>query len=673
MILLMLSVLISMLIGCGNKEGTGTDPDNDDTTDLSSLVLTLSSNTVSFGTPVTVSATLRNKDGNLVSGAVVSFAASSALVAFNPVSATALTSAGGVATVTMDAASIHSEGATNITATSTFASGSTTHTLTSAPVGITVNGATLSLGAVALGSPTISAYGTSSVAVPVFVDAAPATVPISVTFTSPCATAGKATISSPVTTIGGTATSTYTDKGCSGTDVITASVTGATSSATITVSAPTTNNIQFTSATPSVIGTSSASAASLPTSSLVKFRVVDSSNNGLSGVVVDFTVVPESRPGGLSLSAASATSDASGYVTVSLSSGTVPTPVWVVATVHGTALTTQSNTLTITTGLPTQNFFSLSVQTSNIEGWNYDGTTSSLMIIASDRLGNPVPDGTAVNFITEGAQITPASCATSGGTCSVDFKSAEQKPADGRVTILAYAIGEKSFLDPNSSNSYDAGETFYDIGDPYIDANENGVWDAGEFSIASTTAGTQACLTRPAGTPLPGSYWNAPSKENTCTAAWGQNYVRRSAVIVLSGSHACLANASGSSCINPYEVTVDMGSFCNRSFELILTDVNGNPMPAATSLAISNSEVYFTNDLLGSGTATTSIDAGSPVGNTNAFGGTSMILTVTGGASCTAPGLGSTSQYPSGYVNIKVLTPNNQATTIPIIVTGDTP
>jgi hypothetical protein len=111
-------------------------------------------------------------------------------------------------------------------------------------------------------------------------------------------------------------------------------------------------------------------------------------------------------------------------VTVSLSSGTVPTPVWVVATVHGTTLSTQSNTLTITTGLPTQDFFSLSIQTSNIEGWDYDGITSALMIIASDRLGNPVPDGTAVNFITEGAQITPATCAR---------RSAEPVPSYSRA------------------------------------------------------------------------------------------------------------------------------------------------------------------------------------------------------------------------------------------------
>ena len=41
--------------------------------------------------------------------------------------------------------------------------------------------------------------------------------------------------------------------------------------------------------------------------------------------------------------------------------------------------------------LPAQNGFSLSVQTSNIEGWSYDGVDTTLLVIASDRMGNPVP------------------------------------------------------------------------------------------------------------------------------------------------------------------------------------------------------------------------------------------------------------------------------------------
>ncbi|PKN53141.1 MAG: hypothetical protein CVU55_02715 [Deltaproteobacteria bacterium HGW-Deltaproteobacteria-13] len=536
-------------------------------------------------------------------------------------------------------------------------------------MGITVNGAIVTLGAITLGQPSISAYGTSSVNVPVLIDGLAATVPISVTFASSCVTSGKATLTSPVTNNIGTgiATSTYKDNNCnSGTDVITASVSGgAHASATITVIPPATNNIQFVSATPSIIGTSTASSSSLPTSSLVKFRVVDSSNNGKSGVGVTFSVIPNSYASlGISFTPESATSDADGYVTTALSSGTIPTPVWVVATVDGTSLKSQSNTLTITTGLPTQDFFSLSVQTYNIEGWNYDGTKSNLMIIASDRLGNPVPDGTAINFITEGAQITPASCTTSAGTCSVIFTSAESRPADGRVTLLAYAIGEKSFVDTTINNSYDSGETFYDIGDPYIDANENGVWDSGEFTIPSTTSGSLPCRTQPGNTALPSSYgrfpngWSnyvpsAPSKENTCTGTWGQNYVRRSVVVVLSGSKAYISPS-----------TVDMASTCSQTFPLILTDVNGNPMPAGTTIAVSSSNVnYIANGATSQSAASSSIPGGTPVINTNHAGGTIFGLTVQ--ADCSA---GFPVSYPTGSLYLDVTTPNGIGTTIPVTV-----
>jgi hypothetical protein len=329
-----------------------------------------------------------------------------------------------------------------------------------------------------------------------------------------------------------------------------------------------------------------------------------------------------------------------------------------VATVHGTSLKSQSNTLTITTGLPTQNFFSLSVQTYNIEGWNYDGITSALLIIASDRLGNPVPDGTAINFITEGSQITPASCTTTGGTCSVNFTSAASRPANGRVTILAYALGEKSFIDTNANNSHDSGETFYDLGDPYIDANENGIWDSGEQYITSSTAGSSACLTQPSATALPSNYANVPSKENTCTGAWGQNYVRRDAVIVLSGSDAYITM--------PH--TVSMGSSCTQSISRMLMDVNGNPMPAGTTVTIANNNVYHDEEGYEPGTADVRV-TGTPVINTNNLGGTPITITVSGGTYCSSfPVL----QYPQGSVDIVVTTPKGLSTTIPFTVTGNT-
>jgi hypothetical protein len=68
-------------------------------------------------------------------------------------------------------------------------------------------------------------------------------------------------------------------------------------------------------------------------------------------------------------------------------------------------------------------------------------------------------------------------------------------PRDGVVTIIAIADGEESFVDVNGNGVYDGpgsaalagtayqakGEPFADLGEPFVDANDNGQWDPGEW------------------------------------------------------------------------------------------------------------------------------------------------------------------------------------------------
>jgi len=617
----------------------------------------------------------------------------------------------------------------------------TTETVTSTPVGIAVNGATVTLGTVTLGSSSISAYGTSSVSVPVLISGSPATVPISVAFTSPCVSAGKATLNSPVTNSSSTgiATSTYKDNGCnSGTDTITASVTGATAtaSATITVIPPTANNMQFVSATPAIIGTSPTGAATLPKSSLVKFQVVDINGNGVPGVTVDFSLKPSDSSLGITLSATQAISDSNGDVTTSVTSGAVPTPVWVVAKVHSNpAILSQSNTLTITTGLPAQNFFSLSVQTHNIEGWSYDGVSSTVTIIASDRLGEPVPDGTVINFISEGGHFSSgsstATCTTTSGTCTIKFISAAYRPSgetidyggsigiqgavaagyyddtdtwqpitftysngtnsnplyvqNGRVTILAYTIGEMSFVDAHGTNVYQSDDTFYDLGQLFLDSNENGILDTNpsqpnlQEQTIGNAPGTSACGTHIGGSPTaipyctitngictdytPSDYATAPSAQNTCSGAWGQTYVRREDVIILSGSSAQISQNSFQGALS-----------CFAEYSFWLMDENYNPMPAGTTVSINSNYsssvnyLYTVSSVPTSSSATVSVASGTPVLDTTHGGGTIVSLLVNGGSSCqTAASAGTILAYPTGVTAIDVTTPTyGIKTTIPI-------
>jgi hypothetical protein len=59
-------------------------------------------------------------------------------------------------------------------------------------------------------------------------------------------------------------------------------------------------------------------------------------------------------------------------------------------------------------------------------------------------------------------------------------------PRDGVVTIVAIADGEEAFWDSNGNGVYDSlpaasAEPFIDQGEPFVDENDNGQWDPGEW------------------------------------------------------------------------------------------------------------------------------------------------------------------------------------------------
>ena len=196
--------------------------------------------------------------------------------------------------------------------------------------------------------------------------------------------------------------------------------------------------------------------------------------------------------GGITLTPipSTATSDAAGLVVTNVNAGTVSTPVRVTASTPGatagSTLTTQSSELTITTGIPDQDSFSLSATKLNPEFRDVDGNTTVLTARLADHNNNPVPDGTAVNFTTEGGSIV-ASCQTSDGACSATMTSQAPRPANGRVTVLAYAVGEESFEDSSGNGvadrapideMVDGNGLSTDMPEAFRDDNENGVFDA---------------------------------------------------------------------------------------------------------------------------------------------------------------------------------------------------
>ena len=303
----------------------------------------------------------------------------------------------------------------------------------------------------------------------------PYTPPVDVTFTSNLAGSGKATIDDVVTTENGTASAVYRASGGAGTDVITATATvngqALKATAILEIAPRGAGAIEFKSATPETIVLTGTGGAGRAEISQVVFRVVDIFGAPSPNQEVLFEL--STTIGGLTLEPTSAISNQEGLVRTYVKSGKVSSTVRVKATLADTAITTVSDLLVVSTGLPDQNSFSLSASVLNPEAFPYNGVISYIDIHASDHFNNPVPDGTAIYFTAEGGQIQDQ-CFTIDGRCVVEWRSSDPRPNDGRVTILATAIGEESFIDINGNGIFDAE-------DNYIDRNKNGLRDESDY------------------------------------------------------------------------------------------------------------------------------------------------------------------------------------------------
>ncbi len=388
--------------------------------------------------------------------------------------------------------------------------GGTTKTVVSLGSG---SGAGFQSGAIAISTASLSAGGSTSLQVSLVDQKGNLyTQSSTITFASPCAGQGLATItvpgvtpaSSTVTTTTGTATATYAAKGCNGSDVISASASAnsqtLSASGTVTVAQAAIGSIQFVSATPSNITLKGVGSAGGSATSAVIFKVLDTSGGPRAGASVTFAL--NTSVGGITIAPATATTDANGLVQTIVSGGTVATTVRITATTTvsgGSTISTQSTALTVSTGIPTSNNISLAVLCPNVEAWDVDGVNVPVTVAMTDRFSNPVPDGTTANFVTTLGGID-ATCQTGTGTgntgpgsgaCSVNWHSKAPRvvsgdprttmgtlytntaefwcgpttapyctgTTNGRSPIVVTAIGEETFVDANGNGTFDAGDT----------------------------------------------------------------------------------------------------------------------------------------------------------------------------------------------------------------------
>jgi protocatechuate 3,4-dioxygenase beta subunit len=658
------------------------------------------STSVSPDQPATLQAVVKNSNGTPVPNAAVTFTTTDKTGVFVPSSGTALTDSNGVARITLPAGS--QAGAFTVTAATTVGGtaflGSTNYT---------VFFPTLTLSPMTIAPATLSSGGTASLAVTVLNGSTPFTPAQSIGFTSPCVAAGKATISSPVTTVNGVATTSYTDKGCGGADTITAStsLSGSTFSqtGTVNVQPATAGQVAFVSALPQNISLKGTGGAGRQESATVVFKVLDKNSNPVSGQAVNFTL--NTTVGGLSLNPASATTGADGTVSTVVAAGTVNTPVRVTAALPGTTLATLSDQLVVSTGVPDQNSFSLSTQIFNVEGMGHDGCPapvgSSVTVRLADHFNNPAPDGTAVSFTAEGGTVD-ASCLTGltsttltngavitqkgvPGECSVRFCAASPRPADGRITILSYALGEENFTDLNGNNLVEEASEFVasrdDLGDPFRDdraitgANANGfddIWSSGnatrapgETYIDSNSDGTWSRT----GDGRYNGVLKSPLSVNTSPA--NTVHVRGALVQVLSTSEARIESISPT----PYSLDhcVDGIPFVNtaKTFAIAIRDINptrftgntlaGNILPAGTKIDFTAS-----NGTLLSNTSFVVPNTAEP---SSAVWTYTVSIQSDAAQSSAAFGYACTNTVTSGFLNVKVTTPLGLITTQSFSVT----
>lgn len=255
------------------------------------------------------------------------------------------------------------------------------------------------------------------------------------------------------------------------------------------------SKIEFVSATPETIALKgSGGGEGLSEQSTVIFRVSDSSDEGVAGQSVSFSLSTDL--GGVALQSATGTTDANGNVVAVVNAGTVPTPVRVEATTTVPVLGqigALSSVLNVSAGVPVANRFNLYRSADQTPCEPATDSCTMLIVYAFDRFGNPAVDGTTVNFVTNCGGVgrldgpSTGSCVLgdSGfGRCEVQWLASDLDPLDPTqclivddngaeqsvdIQVMGYALGEESFADSDADGYFSVGDNFNDLGEPFLD------------------------------------------------------------------------------------------------------------------------------------------------------------------------------------------------------------
>ena len=312
-----------------------------------------------------------------------------------------------------------------------------------------------------------------------------------------------------------------------GLTTITATVTNElTETLTLIVQPGSAGMIEVNNIDPSVIGIIGSGVAQ---SATIEFLVKDDLGNPVADdTPVNFTLGKTTLGGGemiLTTQGQGGTTaigmTKNGLARVTLKSGIVAGNIDVIATVNDNISTIAR--VIIVGGLPDANHLSVVPKFLNIAGGVMFGLQNQITAYVGDRFGNIVPDNTSVSFISEGGTIGTSigegafTTTTEFGQATATLQSASPSTPylggiptfrnwgyqcsdnyalvtsptpgvplcgnPGLTTIVAFTTGSESFVDVNGNGRYDLGEPFEDLSEPYIDGNDDNIFNIGELYI----------------------------------------------------------------------------------------------------------------------------------------------------------------------------------------------
>lgn len=215
----------------------------------------------------------------------------------------------------------------------------------------------------------------------------------------------------------------------------------------------------------------------------VVFAVLDDHGGAAAdGTIVDFSLFGPN--GGESIAPMFAAS-IDGFVSATITTGTRPGPVEVTALVRGTALRARAIPITIGSALnPPASHLSFAAQCFNVAGSVTFGLEDDIRAGLSDQFGNSIPIGSAVSFFSEGGGMVPQGITENGFAAHANLITQEPIPTDRRVQVMAVTTGQETFTDLNGNGQFDAGEPFDDLPqEVFLDANEDTIYELGEFFL----------------------------------------------------------------------------------------------------------------------------------------------------------------------------------------------